>query len=69
MESSFKLEWERERDGGSNEKIPREVEKEKRVSGAERSAYVCDGTGPVRKRPSASPINLKGEESTSGDDL
>lgn len=29
-----------ERDGGSNEKIPREVEKEKRVSAAERTAYV-----------------------------
>lgn len=36
-----------ERDGGLNEKIPREVEKEKRVSAAERTAYVCDGTEPV----------------------
>lgn len=49
---------ERARDGGSNEKIPRE---EERVWAAERSAY--EGTEPVGK--STSPTNLKGEESTS----
>lgn len=39
------------------------------MSAAERTAYACDGTEPVRKRPSASPTNLKGAESTSVDYL
>lgn len=46
-----------------------QVEKEERVSTAETTAYVCDGTEPVQKRRKASPTNLKGVESTSVYDL